>query len=55
MVFKAIVRENFAKSRHSVEKRGPEVFKYMIILDSGFRRNDGKDAFSAFCETIKKD
>jgi hypothetical protein len=35
-------------------KTGVQVFpKRLEILDSGFRRNDGKGAFSTFCEPIK--
>ena len=45
--------DDFVKSRHPVEKRGPGVFKYVRALDSGFRRNDEKDAFSTFYEIIK--
>ena len=44
--------DGLAKSRHPVEKRGPGVRKILRTLDSGFRRNDGKKAFSTFCETI---
>ena len=28
------------------------VHNYLSLLDSGFRRNDGKEHFSTFCETI---
>jgi hypothetical protein len=40
--------DGLVKSRHPVEKRGPGVFKCLRTLDSGFRRNDGKNAFSTF-------
>ena len=29
------------------------VHNYLSLLDFGFRRNDGKEHFSTFCETIK--
>ena len=45
--------DDLVKSRHPVEKRGPGVRKILGTLDSGFRRNDGKKAFSTFYETIK--
>jgi hypothetical protein len=44
--------DDLVKSRHPVEKRGPGVFKCLRRLDSGFRRNDEKDAFSTFYEII---
>jgi hypothetical protein len=44
--------DDLVKSRHPVEKRGPGVCKHLGTLDSGFRRNDGKNAFSTFYETI---
>jgi len=47
----------FVKSRHTGENRGPEprpgVVNYMILLDSGFRRNDDKSHSLTFYETIK--
>jgi hypothetical protein len=45
--------DDFVKSRHPVEKRGPGVCNFLGTLDSGFRRNDEKNAFSTFYETIK--
>jgi hypothetical protein len=50
--FRCITFDDLVKSRHPVEKRGPAVFKCLRRLDSGFRRNDGKNAFPAFYETI---
>jgi hypothetical protein len=47
--------DDLVKSRHPVEKRGPGICERLRTLDSGFRRNDGKNAFSTFCETIKPD
>jgi len=44
--------DDLVKSRYPVEKRGPGVFRCVRTLDSGFRRNDEKNAFSTFCETI---
>jgi hypothetical protein len=46
--------DDFVKRRHPVEKRGPGICKRLRTLDSGFRRNDRKNAFTTFCETIKK-
>jgi hypothetical protein len=58
--------DGFVKNRHPVEKQGPGVCNFLGTLDSpsamlrvvsssnhGFRRNDGKNAFSTFYETIK--
>jgi len=47
------VVDDLVKSRHPVEKGTPGAYKCLRTLDSGFRRNDGKNAFSSFCETIK--
>jgi hypothetical protein len=44
--------DDLVKSRHPVEKRGPGVSKCVRTLDSGFRRNDEKTAFSNSCENI---
>jgi len=53
--------EDLAKSRHSGEPRigsragsGVQgIYKYLKILDSGFRRNDEKGYFLTFYEFIK--
>ena len=53
--------DELAKSpptRHPGEPRiksgaGAGVHNYLSLLDSGFRRNDGKEHFSTFCKTIK--
>jgi len=45
--------DGLVKSRHPGENRGPEDVNYMILLDSGFRRNDGKAHFLTFYECIK--
>jgi hypothetical protein len=45
--------DDLVKSRHPVEKRSPGVCNFLGTLDSGFRRNDEKNAFSTFYETIK--
>jgi hypothetical protein len=44
--------DGLVKSRHLVEKRGPGVCNFLGTLDSGFRRNDGKNAFSTFYEIV---
>ena len=49
------ILDDLVKSRHPVEKRGPGVCNFLGTLDSGFRRNDGKNAFSTFCEIINID
>ena len=36
------------KSRHPGENRGPDIFNYLIMLDSGFRRNDLKSIVRFF-------
>jgi predicted Fe-Mo cluster-binding NifX family protein len=47
-----LIIDDLVKSRHPVEKRGPGVCNFLRTLDSGFRRNDGKNAFSTFYETV---
>ncbi len=41
------------KVPHPVTPAKAGVHNYFNLLDSGFRRNDGKEHFSTFCETIK--
>ena len=44
--------DEFVKSRHPGESRGPVVCNYPIFLDTGFRRYDVKGGFSTFYENI---
>ena len=51
-----VIDDDFVKSRHPGENRGPEIFNCLIPplagLDSGFRRNDVKGILVTFYETI---
>ncbi len=44
--------DELAKSPPTRHPGEPGVHNYWSLLDSGFRRNDGKEHFSTFCETI---
>jgi hypothetical protein len=44
--------ECFAKLLYSSFRRKPESRKYLIILDSGFRRNDIIAGFIQFCKVL---
>jgi hypothetical protein len=45
--------DGFVKGRHPGENRGPEIFNYLTILDSGFRRDYENGLSATFCEFIK--
>jgi hypothetical protein len=44
--------DGFVRSRHPVEKRGPDFYNSLRMLASGFRRNDGKARPLTFYEAI---
>ena len=45
--------DGLVKSRHPGENRGPDIFNYLIILDSCFRRNDENGLSATIYESIK--